>query len=91
MWKDYHEYSVIWNELEWKQCQHIKKDDVLVQKLTLTQLTKWRQEQLDDDDDIGPILQAKEQNAQTGQADISEQSRELKILWAQWDSSTYQG
>ncbi len=49
-------------DLECKLCQPIEKNDVLVQKLTLTQPKKWRQEQLDDDD-IGLILQAKEQNA----------------------------
>ncbi len=46
---------------------------------------EWRQEQLDDDD-IGPILRAKEQGNWPGWADISDKSKELKILWAQWDS-----
>ncbi len=42
-------------------------------------------EQLDDDD-IGPILRAKEQDTRPGWVDVSDQSRELKILWTQWDS-----
>ncbi len=69
-------------DLECKQCQHIKKNDVVhIQKLIQTQPAEWRQEQSnddndDDDDDISPILRAKEQNAQPGQADVSDQSRE---------------
>ncbi len=55
-----------------------KNDVVLIQKLMLIQPTEWRQEQLDDDD-IGPILQAKEQDAQPEWADILDQSREMKI------------
>ncbi len=52
----------------------------------LMQPTEWKQEQLDDDDDnIGPVLRA-EQDAWPGWADILDQSRELKILLAQWDS-----
>ncbi len=39
-----------------------------------------------DDDDIGLILRAKKQDTRPGWEDISDQSRELKILWAQWDS-----
>ncbi len=44
-----------------------------------------QQEQLEDDD-IDPILRTKKQEAQSGRTDISDHSRELKILWAQWDS-----
>ncbi len=57
-------------KLECKQCRYIKKSDVHIQKLMLMQLTEWRQEQLDDDD-IGPILRAKEQDTLPGWADIS--------------------
>ncbi len=45
---------------------------------------KYRQEQLSDDD-VGPIIRVQEQDDQPGWSYISEQSRELKILWAQWD------
>ncbi len=57
--------------------------------LILTQSMEWRQEQLDDDD-IGPILQAKEQVARPGWVDISDQSRELKILMGLMGFLTYQ-
>ncbi len=81
---DYHEDPVIWNVNSvnaWK-----KNDIVHIQKLILTQPTEWTQEQLDDADDNGPILRAKEQGNQHEWVDISDQSRELKILWAHWDS-----
>ncbi len=81
MQMQYHEDPVIWNVN--KQCQRMEKNDVVrIQRLILTQPREWRQEQLDDDD-IGPILRAKEQDTRPGWADISDQSRELKILWAQ--------
>ncbi len=69
-------------DLECKQCQRIEKNDARIPKLILTQPMEWRQGQFDDDD-ISPILRAKEQNVPPGWADISDQSRELKILWPQ--------
>ncbi len=68
-------------DLECKQCQRIEKNGVVhIQKLMLIQPIEWRQL---DDDDIGPILRAKEQDARPVWADISNQSRELKILLSQ--------
>ncbi len=58
---------------------------VNVKKLRLTEPNYWGQKQLDDDD-TGPIIRAKEQDSQPGWVDISDQSRELKILWDHWDS-----
>ncbi len=67
------------SNLDCKQCQRMKKNDVLVQQLMLAQSTEWRCEQLDDND-TGSILRAKEQDVQTGWADLSDQSRKLMIL-----------
>ncbi len=49
------------------------------------QPAEWMGERVDDDD-IGPILRAREQDVRPGCVGISDQSRELKILLAQWDS-----
>ncbi len=54
---------------------HIKKHVYGTQRLEMEQLK---------DDDVKPILLIKEQNARLEWADISDKSRELKILWAQW-------
>ncbi len=49
-------------DLECKQCQCVEKNDVVhIQRLMLTRAMEWRQQQLDDDY-IGPILRAKEQD-----------------------------
>ncbi len=39
-----------------------------------------------DDDDTGPILRAKEEDAQPDWQIFRTNQRELTILWAQWDS-----
>ncbi len=72
-------------DLECKQRGHMEKNDVYIQKLMLMQPTNGRQEQLDDDD-TGRNVRAKEQDIRPRWEDISDLSRELKILWAQQDS-----